>query len=117
MDQPALVRADHRLQAIRSIELIQDSVDMELDRARADRQRRADLLIALALGQLLQNRQLPLGQLVAREAAGELGSYRRRNPGPATLHSPDRLQQRLKWGILEDVAHRPGDQSPVNVLV
>src|SRR6266540_946026 len=64
--EAALERGQHRLGSVGGAELVQYVVNVKFDRALAHRERRRDLLVALALRQLLHDVEL---------ARGKIGSY------------------------------------------
>src|SRR3954447_16225749 len=100
LDDPALQRLADRLGAAIDVELLEEDIGVELDRALGDEELLGDLLVAVALRHQPEHLHLPLGQRLLALAA---------------QHIADPVEQLRRHGRLEeraatmDHAHRVED--------
>src|SRR5262249_18702433 len=107
----------HRLRAITGAQLLHNMLDVHLDGLFGDEESFGDVAIAIAVGDMLENLDLTLGQGIIAEVLGEMGGNLRRNPLLAFMNLADYFDQLFRRHTLEQVAARAGLKRPLDFHV
>src|SRR6202012_142040 len=122
-DQAALVRGRYRRGPVADAELGVDVQQVGLDRGLADQQPPGGDLVGGAVGDQLEDFELAWAQVVLATAAGgadqadQLAGHRGSQHGLAPEGRPDRLDQLITRGVLEQVAGGAGFEGGHHVAV